>query len=384
MTHPAGQPGPDGTVRLLDAPVRYRAGRADALTELAPQTGADHRAEFGPLPSAAGLRDAVATAGLTGHGGAHRPVAAKWDRGPVAVVVANGAESEPLSRKDAALLEFRPHLVLDGLALTASVVGADRAVVWLHDDAHRARSALTRALAERADGGRFGVSVGPRRYVAGQSSAALAGVAGRPALPVHHRTARRDGLVHNVETLARIALVARGLTAAGALVTVALGDDLIVVDAAPHAALGATVRSVVGDRPLSAALVGGYGGRWNRWTDAARRPLGARLGLVVCLASGTCGLRRTEQIARYLAGQSAGQCGPCVSGLPAVADATAALVAGRARARARLERWCAELSGRGACAHPDGAVALVSSALDVFADNIAAHRRGTCVEDRVR
>jgi NADH:ubiquinone oxidoreductase subunit F (NADH-binding) len=45
---------------------------------------------------------------------------------------------------------------------------------------------------------------------------------------------------------------------------------------------------------------------------------------------------------------------------------------------ARLARWCAQVRGRGACHHPDGAVRLVSSALAVFADEIAHHGAGRC------
>ena len=68
------------------------------------------------------LIDELEASGLVGHGGAWFPVAAKWRavagasrRRPV--VVANGAEGEPASRKDALLLSRAPHLVLDGLAL---------------------------------------------------------------------------------------------------------------------------------------------------------------------------------------------------------------------------------------------------------------------------
>ena len=76
--------------------------------------------------------------GLAGHGGGHFPVARKWRtvlrRGGGGIVVANGAESEPASAKDRALLATVPHLVLDGLACAAEVVGAADAVIWMHDD----------------------------------------------------------------------------------------------------------------------------------------------------------------------------------------------------------------------------------------------------------
>src|SRR5450830_1861523 len=119
----------------------------------------EHMAHLGQRPAArdeAGrdaLLAALDTVDLTGHGGAHVPVAVKWRAalradGPL-TVVANGAESEPLSSKDATLLRQRPHLVLDGLAITAEALGAERAVVWLHGDDAGTRSAIQDARSER-------------------------------------------------------------------------------------------------------------------------------------------------------------------------------------------------------------------------------------------
>ncbi len=85
----------------------------------------------------------IEEAGLRGRGGAGYPTARKWaatrdrSRGN-AVVVANGAETEPLSGKDRLLMTSRPHLVIDGALLAAEAVAADRAVLYIsraHDDA---------------------------------------------------------------------------------------------------------------------------------------------------------------------------------------------------------------------------------------------------------
>ncbi|CAB4851916.1 unannotated protein [freshwater metagenome] len=47
--------------------------------------------------------------------------------------------------------------------------------------------------------------------------------------------------------------------------------------------------------------------------------------------------------------------------------------------RRRLTKFMAEISGRGACRHPDGALRMLTSALEVFAPDVAHHRRGrTC------
>ena len=83
-------------------------------------------------------------------------------------------------------------------------------------------------------------------------------------------------------------------------------------------------------------------------------------------------------IAGYLAAAGARQCGPCLFGLPSIAGVVASMAAGTARRSdlRALRRYLAEVDGRGACGHPDGAVRLVASMLSTFAGDVAAHLRG--------
>ena len=83
-----------------------------------------HLARFGSVPyrgTASALIPDIEESGLTGRGGAafpvHRKLAAVAAARGRKVVIANGAESEPASRKDEILLRAAPHLVLDGLQL---------------------------------------------------------------------------------------------------------------------------------------------------------------------------------------------------------------------------------------------------------------------------
>jgi NADH:ubiquinone oxidoreductase subunit F (NADH-binding) len=139
--------------------------------------------------------------------------------------------------------------------------------------------------------------------------------------------------------------------------------------------------------PAQALLVGGYGGTWVGpedfdipYASMSLRTIGASagVGIIVVLGVDACGVAESARIARYLAGQSSGQCGPCVFGLPAIAEDMTKLARGEVRAglMARLHRRLDEVNGRGACRHPDGAVNLVRSALEVFAADVAAHERG--------
>jgi NADH:ubiquinone oxidoreductase subunit F (NADH-binding) len=123
-------------------------------------------------------------------------------------------------------------------------------------------------------------------------------------------------------------------------------------------------------------------------------------GVLAALPAGRCGLAETARVVRYLALESAGQCGPCFNGLPRMASALAflALVDGPgsarrgmasrwpdpAAARADLERWTGLVEGRGACHHPDGTARLVRSALRVFAAEGGRHCQGQCTGTEAR
>jgi len=407
------------------------------LPRLMPAAGAvpvdlrGHLAAHGPLPAVRSrdrLLAEVAAAGLTGRGGAAFPVARKLDAAararPAPIVVGNGAEGEPASSKDRSLLWISPHLVLDGLQLAAAVAGSGSAVLYV-TRGDRLHARLAGAIAERAAAGidavRVGLVAAPDRFLAGEESALASRLAGRPALP-SHRPARglprlapgRTALVQNVETLAHLALIARygaawfrtvgtaaepgsmlvTLHRAGgrpAVAEVPAGAgiaDLLGLDARPGVPAGSPVPSVAG--PVQAVLVGGYHGAWLTATTAAGlplattalRPLGAAAGagVLAALPADRCGLAETARVARYLALESAGQCGPCFNGLPRIAAAAEHLAGPRPgpRARADLERWAGLLTGRGACHHPDGSVRFIRSALRVFAAEAGLHEQGRC------
>lgn len=98
----------------------------------------------------------------------------------------------------------------------------------------------------------------------------------------------------------------------------------------------------------------------------------------MALPATSCGVAETARVVRWMAGESAGQCGPCVFGLPALATDLEALAAGRAGPGVldRLARRAASVEGRGACRHPDGVARLVRTALAVFGPDAAAHAGG--------
>ena len=91
-----------------------------------------------------------------------------------------------------------------------------------------------------------------------------------------------------------------------------------------------------------------------------------------------CPLVETAAIARYLAAESAGQCGPCLFGLGAISSELTSLAAGRPSSPDLIRRWLGQVDGRGACRHPDGAARMIRSALTVFAAEVSEHLGGWC------
>ncbi|WP_395659448.1 NADH-ubiquinone oxidoreductase-F iron-sulfur binding region domain-containing protein [Nocardioides sp.] len=386
-----------GAPRVLPGPALLSGvgGRADL---------AAHRAQYGSLPRLRldDLLGSLARLRVRGRGGAAFPFETKLRTaaaGRRPVVVVNLSEGEPASAKDCALATTRPHLVLDGAVVTARALGARELHVVVPAERPRVAASVLAALDERDDRLTIVVHTAEARFVAGQARAVLELMGGRPNLPVTAWTPEavsghrgRPTLLSNAETWAqvgRLVLVGEERYAAHGTPEEP-GTTLLTLSAPTPAvvevAFGTPWRDVLPDtwagRPV---LVGGFHGTWLRWEDlatgtvsvdamrAAGTPLGA--GVLVCPAE--CPVAFTARVVDYLASQSAGRCGPCFNGLPALATAVRA-VAGGTGPTDRVEELAALVTGRGACAHPDGTVRLVRSMLTAFPAETAAHGSGRC------
>jgi NADH:ubiquinone oxidoreductase subunit F (NADH-binding) len=410
------------------APARLFGELGDAVTRLlagpppssGPEDLAAHTDRLGPLhlpSSGEPILELVNRSRLAGRGGGEFPVARKLSTAATAggdpIVVVNGSEGEPASRKDRTLLAHRPHLVLDGAAVAARAVGARDVVLYVHATARTVRDVLARAIDDRHAHGtdgelRLSVASAPDRYVAGESSAVVSALEGRGALPARRPlpvaavgVRGRPTVVSNVESVAHLALLLRfgadwfvqagsGAAPGSSLLTLAgsVAAPGTVVEVLAPVRFGEILGAYGVTEPPPAVLIGGYAGRWARGDIALDAPvdraalkhagLGLGCGLVAPLSHATCGLATTLVLLEYLAAQSAGQCGSCVLGLPSLAADLRAIVEGvaiRSDVR-RLIHKAAGLRGRGDCAHPDGAIALLESALDVFAADVLRHARG--------
>ena len=411
---PVAESGPQRKVtlpRLLPPP---NAGRHDLDT---------HLGLHGPVPYRGRervLAGEIKAAGLTGRGGASFPTYRKLEAVAAAgagqaVVVGNAAESEPASHKDEALLGLAPHLPLDGLQLAAEAVGARRVVLYIRRDLMqrtRIEAEVAERSARRLDRVPVEVMPAPARFIAGQETALASRVSGGLALPTfspprvfESGVDGRPTLVQNVETLAHMALIARygpdWFRSAGTrdepgtmLCTLRQADGSASVAEVPLGTPISHLLSLGKARPGPLAiLAGGYHGAWLPVAYVSRllllnsdlRRLGAftGAGIFAALPADRCGLIETARVARYLALESAGQCGPCLNGLPRIANALAELAGATGKSPRPgivddLSRWAGLVDGRGACHHPDGTTRFVRSALRMFAPEIGEHARGEC------
>jgi NADH:ubiquinone oxidoreductase subunit F (NADH-binding)/ferredoxin len=403
-------------IRALDAPAIMRIGAARLTAGLDRMPRLDleaHRDIFGPLPrlSARELVSMAEQVDLRGQGGAAFPFALKLQavvenaeaNDCPTVVVVNATEGEPGSAKDKMLMIRSPYLILSGAALVAEAIKAEEVVVGVAGSELASRSIEAAIAAEPGLRNMVRVVEVPERFIAGESGALVRGINGKRPVPPGRKVLASDfgvddlpTLLSNAGTFAQLAVLA--LLGPERFAAVGTPDQpgTILLSVGGSAAHPAVVEVPTGI-PLAAVLdicqapagdgvlVGGYHGMWLSAETAYATPVsreglaaaGGSLGagIVLPLGDGTCPLGEVSRIASYLAGESAGQCGPCKLGLPSIARALAALIDGSGGIEALdvARRSAAAVAGRGACAHPDGMTRFVLSALQVFTEDLAAH-----------
>ncbi|HEX3434130.1 MAG TPA: NADH-ubiquinone oxidoreductase-F iron-sulfur binding region domain-containing protein [Solirubrobacteraceae bacterium] len=365
------------------------------------------------------LIERVEAAGLGGRGGGGFPTARKLRAVAAArrrsIVVVNAAEGEPASRKDRMLCQMTPHLMLDGAQLAAQAVGADELIVCVCESSPASVDSVAEAIEERAGrlagAAQLRLSVVPGDYVAGQESALVNHLNGGPAvprftppMPFTQGVRRRPTLISNAETFAHVALIARhgadwfrrlGMPSQPGSALITLSGPVAspgVYEIEHGASMAAVINAAGGTTArVRAALFGGYSGAWIdgslltgvALSDEHLAVHGAAFGagVVALISANACPVAETVRVATWLAGEGAGQCGPCINGLDSLAATLQQMLAGTAEgnAAARIERLASLTSRRGACAHPDGAVNFILSALQTFAEDFADHaRHGPC------
>lgn len=347
--------------------------------------------------------DLVAQAGLAGRGGAAFDTATKLAaaRDNRAMLIVNVCDGEPGAAKDGWIVQRHLHELIEG----ARLIAGDQPVRFA---AHRG-SATEVAL--RSAG--LDVVSAPARYVSSEESSLVSLAHGGLARPMTKRApfvfGGRDGagrriqptLVLNAETVWRIAQIAehgpawfrsfgtpqdpgpRLVTLTGHLARPGVLETEAGVSLAELLEAG-------GAADADAIVIGGLAGvfvtdaqaRTLTWTTESLSSCGAGLGagLIEVVDPARCPLDDVRQRLAYAAGESAGQCGPCMFGLPSLATAWQTMCEHPTPAAIdQLRTRLGLLVGRGACHFPDGIARFVDSALRVHSGHLESHlAHGPC------
>ncbi len=389
----------------------YRALRK-AVTEMSPSD----------------VLDVVTASGLRGRGGAGFPTGQKWSfmpRGEGAptprYLVANADEMEPGTFKDRLLLEGDPHLLIEGMIVSAYALGATEAYVFLRDEYRLAAERLRAAVAEAEGRGYLGervldsdfalalhVHTSAGRYICGEETAlinALEGRRARPRTPPPFPQAvglwGRPTVVNNVETLCNVPhIVANGAEwFEGLSRTADAGTKIYGVSGkvnrpgAWELPMGTPIRELLEEHAggmrdglgFRGLLPGGASTDFlvEEHLDAPMdfdsiQRCGSRLGTgtMIVLDDQTCPVAMVRNLEHFFAQESCGWCTPCRDGLPYVEQLLAAIEAGDGRPKDLeiLEMHTRHLGpGRTFCAHAPGAMEPLQSALKHFRDDFEQH-----------
>lgn len=340
---------------LLDDPasLRVEAAPAPRRWQSDPYTRPDEH--YGELRQRVASRDVdtlierLTGSGLRGMGGAGFPTGRKWElvRAEPATpkyVVCNADESEPGAFKDRVILEELPHLVIEGMALAALAIGAERGWIYIRHEYRRACDALRKAidaayaasvLGESVCGSdlRFDLQifVSPGGYILGEETALLEALEGRrgeprnkPPFPSVAGLHGRPTLINNVETLAQVPRVLR--TGRADLKFFSVSGDVAepgVVEAPLGITLGELVERCGGMRDGRELLAFLPGGASTGFLPASRsdvpmdweplREAGSALGAgaVVVVGDGADLLELGRNLTAFFRNESCGKCVPC-------------------------------------------------------------------------
>jgi NADH-quinone oxidoreductase subunit F len=378
------------------------------------------------------VQDLVKKANLRGRGGAGFPTGQKWSFVPFGeaagpghkYLVCNADEMEPGTFKDRYLMEFDPHLLVEGMIIAAFAIGADRAFVFLRGEYHGCARALKRAIAEasargylgtNAFGSGFSIELAPHvsggRYICGEETALLNALESRraqprskPPFPPASGAWGRPSIVNNVETLCNVPAIVRN----GAEWFIGLGRG---ADAGTKlfGVSGRVKRPGLWELPMgtpireildvhAGGMMDGYkfkgllpGGASTDFLVEQHLDLameygtiqaaGSRMGTgtMTVIDDSVCIVDLSRNLQHFFAQESCGFCTPCREGLPWLEQLLTDLEAGRAQpGDLDVIAQNAQLIGTPGntfCLHATGAIEPLASAMKYFREEFEAHIR---------
>ena len=422
-------------------PLEPVASLTEYLADRHGHLGIDRAHELGPAATIA----EVARSGLRGRGGGGFPTGRKWEgiatqTGGRRYLVCNGAEGEPGTFKDRALLRANPYQLVEGVAIAAFAIDAVEAFICLKASFSREIDRVTRAVQEFQSAGICGdckitIVAGPDEYLFGEEKAMLEVIEGNEPLPrwlppyihglfatapqlgwqSHERQAGQvtggsnPTLVNNVETLANVShILAHGADwfrtmgtpeSPGTIVTTVVGD--VVAPDVGEVELGTSLRAVidaVGSGVAPGRVVKAvFSGVANAvvTVDDLDVPvsyegfgaIGSGMGSAgfVVYDDTTCMVDAAYRLSRFLSIESCGQCPPCKLGSSAITEHLERLETGIGDDGdiAAIGGWLERVTDGNRCYLAVEEQIMVSSVLRAFPEEFAEHvELGRCPRPR--
>jgi NADH-quinone oxidoreductase subunit F len=395
-------------------------------------TGVRRAHELGPTATI----DTVTRSGLRGRGGGGFPTGQKWagiaaQTGGQRYLVCNGAEGEPGTFKDRALMRANPYQLVEGVAIAAFAIDAIEAFICLKAGYRREIDAVTRAVQEFQTAGICGdckitIVAGPDEYLFGEEKAMLEVIEGNEPLPrwlppyLHglfatapqlgwqshddvgssgDRVGSNPTLVNNVETLSNIPhILARGAEwfrsmgtaeSPGTIVTTVVGD--VVAPDVGEVELGASLRAVidaVGSGPTVGRVIKAvFSGVANAVVVAADLDVAVSYEGFQAIGSGmgsagfivyddtTCMVDAAYRFSRFLSVESCGQCPPCKLGSSAITEHLERIETGLGNERDldAITGWLGHVTDGSRCFLAAEEQIVVTSILRAFPEEFAEH-----------
>jgi NADH:ubiquinone oxidoreductase subunit F (NADH-binding) len=377
----------------------------------------------------------IADSGLRGRGGGGFPTGRKWagiasQSGTRRYLVCNGAEGEPGTFKDRALLRTNPYQVVEGVIIAAFAIGADEAFICLKRTFEAEITAVTRAVQEFQSAGicsdcTVNVVAGPDEYLFGEEKAMLEVIEGKPPLPrwfppyehglfaaspqegweagphgAHRRADEPNPtLVNNVETLANVPhILARGAEwfrsmgtpeSPGSVVATVVGD--VAAPDVGEVELGTPLRAVI-DAVGSGLLEGRsvkavFSGVANPVIRSAHldtpvsyeglSSIGSAMGAAgfIVYDDTACMVDAAYRFSRFLYIESCGQCAPCKIGSGEITVHLERIETGAGDDGdiAAMQGWLERVTDGNRCYLAVEEQLLVASVLRAFPEEFAEH-----------
>ena len=379
--------------------------------------------------SAADVLETIKSSGLKGRGGAGFPTGLKWSFVPQGesspqqkYLVVNADEMEPGTFKDRLLMEGDPHLLLEGMIISAYTIGASIAYIFLRGEYHGSVKTLKKAIAEAYEKGYLGSDIlgtgygldiilhtSAGRYICGEETALLNALEGKranprakPPFPQVSGLWGKPTIVNNVETLCNLPGIItygidwyQGLGEGADAGTKMFGVSGRVKNPGVwEMPLGVTIRELLEDKAggmqdglgLKAFLPGGGSTDFMLPEhldlaldyDEISQKGGSRLatGTMIVLDDQTCPVGMIGNLMKFFAHESCGFCTPCRDGLPWVDTIFRDFEAGRGSEKdlSILKEQVDYMGpGRTFCALAPGATAPLGSGLKYFEDDFKEH-----------